>query len=682
MDWTKKELIKIYELKKQGKEWKEIAREVKKSPKAVIRKYGRTNWEKFLQDPDKQCNTGSKKWNNEEMIQLDSYLQAGSSYPFIAEKLGRSIISVERQAQSTDWKAWREISGVTSSGDNTDIDNEALLSNLINALLHVCDNNFDAINNIKLDSFASKVNLDKSKLLIPFTDLKEKAKQRLVEFGLGNPESVELGEGTYVIVGDSHGKYTKKDMFKLLEQVNKTLKPTNIIHIGHILDDEKDISYEWGMFKNLIIVAREEELKIIQDQRNKYNFSYSIVTDRASIGELLIINQELISDYVKTSIASLDIGERVILACHRLEVATKCTSADSLYYASPGCLCERHIVKAIKQIDFSDGKVIKEARSEGFTKYRRMGYMSKYWEQGLIVIQVDKDLNHTIVTCPIKKTSKGYTTSYFDKIITSNGVFKPDKKIFVIGDMHCDKHDINVLDIEEQICKDYNADICVNLGDTLNYSSLNHHVMDRGGVIMDKKILDESAQTYYILDRVAKWTKDNYILTGNHERFAADYTQKFPQFGEMLGFNFMCDLEHLGYKLTPIKSVLKIGSVSFIHGEIRMYGQSGSKMDKTAKTFGKKVVFIGHIHRPEVRFSCYSVGLSGELDQGYNESASASNWVHGFGTCNIFKGEPFPASIAIVDNRCILGNKVYEPKDLDSWKMPKYKARMTYGFEK
>jgi len=691
--WTTEELSQIYELRKQNKSWRDIGEIIKtKTSKSLERKYGRMNWKEFWKDPKKNILKMSKenihrhickKWIDDEMVQLDAFLQAGKSYDFIAEKLNRSFASVESKAQSTDWKAWKEIRKIdpdTASQETVQNKKDELIEQYVMALLHICHSNFDEIDKIKLNYFVNKVNLDADRLFIPFADLKEKAKQRLVKFGMGNPETIDLKEGTYVIVGDSHGKHTKANMFKLLKQINAVIKPKNIIHIGHILDDDSDISYDWGEFKNLIIIAREEELKIIQDQRNKFKFSYDIVRGWINIGELVITNQEMISDFVKTSISTLDMGEKAIVSCHRLELTSKCSNSESSYYASPGCLCDRHIPKTMKQIDFQDGKIVKEAYYEGFSKYRRMGYMNKYWEKGLIVVQVDKDLNHTVVTCPIKNTVDGNTTSYFDKIISAKGVFNPDKKIFVIGDLHCDKHDTKVLDVEEQICKDYKADACVNIGDTLNYSCLNHHEMDRGVVITDKKILDESANTHYVLARIAKWAKENYIILGNHERFAKDFIDKYPQFDKYLEASFLCGLDDLGYKIISLKGVLRLGTTTFIHGELKMYGQSGSKIEKTAKTFGKEDIFMGHIHRPEIRMGCYSVGLSGNLDQDYNEK-EASNWIHGFGLCNQYKGQSWLASVAIVLNRCVINNKTYSPRNVNTWELPKYKAKIVYEFE-
>jgi len=685
--WTIPQLKALFELREKGLTWAQIASEKPlkglKSGKCCAIKYRRLDWDLFLKDPQNYPkDRNPQKWSHEEMVQLDAYLQADCSYQFIADKLSRSFVSVERQAQVTDWKAWKAIKEVESFQGEAIRDGEEqdqLLEQYVKALLTTCRNESVRLDKIGEAEFLARVNLDKSRLFIPFKELKAKATERLVEWGYGNPENLDLGAGRYVIVGDSHGKHTKKSMFELIRTVNRSLKPKKIIHIGHILDDDNDISYDWGKFDNLIVLTKIEELKHIQDQRNKFKFNYEIVRERVGLGDLNIFNQDLISDYVKTPIRQLDIDvfdERIVVNCHRLEFFTKCYSDTASYMVSPGCLCENHIIRTIKQIDFEDGRSVKQACWDGFSKYRRMRHTNKYWEHGLLIVDVDDEGNHTIVPCPIKETSCGYAIAYFDKILASKGIYKPDKKIFVNGDMHCDLHDNNILDIQEQICKDYKPDMTVNLGDTHNYLALNHHVMDRGGVILDKKILDEAAQTHFVLKRVAKWSKKNHLIYGNHERFARDFVEKYPQFGDYLDFRFLCALDVLGYKLTKLKDVLKIGTMKFIHGEIRMYGQTGSKLEKSARTFGKDV-FIGHIHYPAIRSGCYSIGLTGRLDQEYNEPA-ASNWMHGFGLCNQFKGKSFPTTIAIAFNKCVINGKTYEPIDPNSWSVSKYEVGLDY----
>ena len=287
-EWDAKRLLKLYKLRvTDDKTWDEISKIFKTTKSSVANRFRRISWEEFLKDPEAYAdgNVRLKKWTDEEMIQLDAYIQADKSYDFIAEKLNRTIVSTERQAQQTDWNAWRKIrySDPLKDTDVTDEDEEQrqaiLLEQVVEALISVCRNDFNRLRAIKEKDFLTRVNLDKSFMPISFTELKGIASDRLVELGYGNEESLDLKAGRYVVVGDSHGKHTKKDMFALLKKINSTLKPTKIIHIGHILDDDSDISYEWGAFDNLVILAKIEELKFIQDQRNKFNFSYDVVRE-------------------------------------------------------------------------------------------------------------------------------------------------------------------------------------------------------------------------------------------------------------------------------------------------------------------------------------------------------------------------------------------------------------------
>lgn len=682
--WTKAELKKLHNLKnKKNKTFEEISVVLGRSTSSIQMKYRRTDWEAFLDDSDSYLSNTIRMWTQNEMLQLDAYLQSDKPYDFIAEKLNRSITSVERKAQQTDWKAWKEI---IKNGDG-EIDDESesdvLGEQLVHALMSVSRNEAKRLKTISEKEFLKRVNLDKSLLSVSFKELKATAFEELDRLGLGNPETMHLGEGTYVIVGDSHGKHTKSGMFDLLKQVDKHLKPKKIIHVGHVLDDDSDISYNWGQFKNLVLLTKVEELREVQDQRNKFNFTYGIVRNSIHIGnDLSVFNQDLISDYVKTPISSLDeeiFDDKFITNCHRIEFHTKCTHENPSYVASPGCLCERHVVRTIKQINFADGHVVKQANHDGFIKYRRAEHMNDYWKQGMVVVVVNKEGIHTIWPCVIMKTSKGYTTSFFDKIISEKGVHKPTKKIFINGDLHSDKHDTSVLDIQEQICKDYFPDAHVNLGDTHNYEALNHHVMGRG-IPINKKILDEAASTYYALEKMYDWAKESYIICGNHERFAKDFIAKNPQFKGYIDFKFLCAVESsFNYKLTNQKGILRIGPTKFIHGDHIMMGAMGNKSDKVSRTF-KGDVFMGHCHYPSIRSGCYTVGLSGQLDQSYNEP-NASKWMHGFGMCNQYQGKSFPTTVAIVGNECVTQKKTYSPVDPDSWSVSDYDVKLVYDIK-
>lgn len=679
--WNKDELISLYKLKKEGKSFKEISAILNKSQQSAERKYARTDWDDFTEDPEAYLNgSGCRKWTQAEMHQLFAYLNAKQSYSFISDKLNRSPISVERKAQTTDWGAWETAVGCKENIE--EIKNDDLEKQLVDALMSLSRNDPSRLASMTNEEFSRKINFESDKFPTKFSEIKKKAELQFEKIGLANPETLQLGAGRYVIVGDSHGKFTKTKTLDLLRNVNAHLKPNKIIHVGHILDDDNDISYEWGGYKNLLILAKSEELSLVQQQRKKYDFAYDIVRGCVTLGtDLVVINQDLISDYAKTPIASMDqeiIDEKVIVNCHRLEFVSKCSDGNSSYYASPGCLCERHIIRTIRQIDFEDNKTVKVAFHDGFTKYRRMGQLNKLWKQGLIVVDVDADGNHTITPCIIRKIQGEYVTSYFDKIITSSGVKEPNKKIFVHGDMHSPNHDNNVLDIQNSICSDYKPDVFVNIGDAHDFKSLNHHDMEKHRVVFSD-LLDESARVHHILKKMSAWAPETHMIIGNHERFAEDFIAQYPQFESYLDFKFLCSLGDMGYTLTNLKSVLRLDSTKFIHGDMKMFGQSGNKLEKASRTFGDNV-FIGHIHSPGIRFGCYSIGCACKLDQGYNEP-NASTWMHGFGLCNQYKGFSFPTTVAIVSNKCLINGKVYEPVNAKAWHVKKYTASIKYDTE-
>ena len=689
--WTNKDLIRLHEVKsnRPNSTWTEIASElgIGKSSDACRKKYNRSNWDKVLSkkknskvDPIKRVGV----WSQDEMLRLYTYLDAEKSYQYIAEKLGRSIPSVESKSQSTDWAAWH----AANFNNNKEVEGESnyrenLIQQLVDSMVALSRHDYRRIKDMKKNYFLERINLNEKDLPISFGDIKYLAEKELDECGLGNIESLKLNKGTYIVLGDSHGKHTKRKMFSLIKNINKFLKASKIIHIGHLLDDDNDISFKWGDFDNLIVLSKGEELKIVHRKRNSHNFHYDVVRSEVILGDdLSIVNQDLISDYVKTPIRNLDnelFDGKMIVNCHRLEASSKASGDGfSHYIVSPGAICEKHIVRTIRQINFEDSKTVKVAYHEGFAKYRRQEQTSKYWDQGLLVVDVDKMGRHTITPCSIKEIGNEYYTSYFDKIISSKGIHEPDRKIFIHADMHSPKHDPGVLDLQEQVCKDYNPDVLVNIGDSFDSSTLSHHEMNKGHVIYGD-FLQESAKTHHVMKRMASWAPEKHAIVGNHERFVQDFVKKFPQLSSILDFEFVCDLENLGYKVTQLKDVLKIGNAKFIHGDMVFFNQTGSKLEKASRTLGHNT-FIGHIHYPSMRFGCCSVGFSGLMDQGYNEP-EASAWIHGLGMCNQFKGESWPTTIAIFNHSISLNKKVYYPKNKDSWKLNKFKARIEYSIE-
>jgi len=558
----------------------------------------------------------------------------------------------------------------------------ALIDNLVRGIIEVARHDPKNLRSLTKQQFQQKIIIDGS-LPISFVELKKKALYELEQIGYSYPSSKMLGEGTYIVVGDTHGKHTRTGMFKLLKNLNKHLNANNIIHVGHFVDDDDDINYNWKDFSNLIVLAKEEELKTIATQKLKQE----IIRKEILLGnKLTIANQDLLGDYVNTPLSRGITPEffenSTITNLHRHEMDTRCTEDGTFAcVVSPGCLCEQHLVATIKQQDFTDGRTVKMTFPSGYKKYRRMQHMYKTWQQGISIIHIDKQGDFSIVMCRIHKTSKGFTTSYFDKIITENNILEPDEKSFINSDIHCKLHDCNILDIQEQIVEDYKPDIFAILGDISDSHSLNHHVFSKNNSmrITDSTILNESASTNYLLTRMTKWAKRKILLLGNHERFLNDIVDKLPQFSEILNFKFICNLQDLGFEVIELNQTKKIANVIYTHGDIKMFGQTGSnRFDKIFRTYGRNVI-MGHTHSPACRNDCYTTGLSGKLNLEYNE-VNASRWQHGFALSNSFEDVAFICNIIITNNKTLLNKKCYKPINPNNWIVPKFRAKLEYKF--
>jgi len=572
---------------------------------------------------------------------------------------------------------------------------EEIFSNLTNALIELSRHDLERLESIDEISFVTATKAYEAMEDFDFAEIKKKAEQELYNAGLHRQEHLSLKPGTYIVVGDSHGNHTRNKMFDLLEVVSQHLNVDNIIHVGHMLDDDNKINHNWQRFDNVILVSNLAETRIIEEildkdrndevlnqwlsgrgidqehleeykKKHRPDFDFNIVRKEVSIGDVIVANQYLIRDFVKTSISRLDsaIFKSSIVNLHRVEMDYRLSDRERHFVMSPGCMCEKHIIKTIKQIDFTTRPyTVKISYSDSFIKYRRMRHMYEYWQQGMVVVHYDGE---TVTSVPLRihNIDGEYVTSYNDEIITSSGIEKPERKIFVNADIHVEYHDGDMLQMQEEIVKDYKPDVYVNLGDTANGSALNHHRMDRREVILEEDIVREFGVVNYIINRTAKWADEKYILFGNHERFLRDYTDKFPQLKSLINFETLSGLNEAGYTMIDLKRVLEIGGMHFLHGDTIFYGKSGTKMERASSSYGPSIV--GHVHYPSTRFESHSVGLSAKYDHGYNEP-DASRWTRGFLKCNQYKGYSFVLNYAVPGDKVIIGDKVYEAKDGESW---------------
>jgi len=684
--WSREECETLYKMKERGSTFSDIGKVLKRSYDVCQKKYFYTNWEVFLNNK-KTNGYCYREWTNEDMDTLyELRNKTDLSYPKIAQKLKRSVGSVTNKFRHTNWPEYyksRKKKSEKAKIIAKDIVNDAYEDQLVKAAIELSRHNIKRLEDLTKAQFLRRTTLPSKTLPITFTELKKRATYQLEQIGFSYDASKTFGKGTYIIVGDCHGKHTRTGMFKLLSNLSKHIKADAIIHVGHFIDDDNDDNYNWKKFDNLCIVSKEEELKFLA----KKNLPHTIVRKEVILGnELTIQNQDLITDYVQTPISQSITPEyfktSTICNCHRHEFDTRCTEEGEFsLVASPGCMCEQHIVYTIKQQDFTDGRTVKQTFPSGYKKYRRMKHMYQTWQQGIVIVHVDKDKDSHVHMCRVRMTNKGFATSYFDKIITETKILNPDEKTFINSDLHADYHDPNILDIQNQLVKAYKPDNYVNLGDMNENKSINHHVFKQNGSMgVNKSLLKESATTNFLLTKMTSWAKKNYLLKGNHERFYKDFTSKLPQFNELLNFKFINGLNSLDLELIEFKQMLKLGNANYVHGDLFLYGQKGgNKLDKLLRTYGRNTI-MGHCHYPSCRGDCYTVGLTGLLDLDYNE-INASKWIHSAAYANSFEDTVFISNICIINNKCVVNEKTYVTKHPEQWEIPEFKAQIHFNFE-
>jgi hypothetical protein len=310
--------------------------------------------------------------------------------------------------------------------------------------------------------------------------------------------------------------------------------------------------------------------------------------------------------------------------------------------------------------------------------------MYEYWEQGAVVLHVLKDGSAWMEQLRIQTGADGEKyCCYGGRILSSHEhqrKLEPDKIVVARADAHAPRHDPSVLAAQRALALGIKADTLVDLGDAHDTRGLNPHILGQGLVqdLQGVDILRDIAAARYILKKREPWTKQ-YLLFGNHNRFATDFVRRNPQFAGLLDPMLMIDAD---VTLIPHLEKLVIGSAIFVHGDARLWGASGRLAEKLVRVYDPSptgTILFGHVHYPAIRFGAYSVGMSGKLDQGYNE-VQASTWLNGCAVVALYGGMAFTQLIDIRAGACCYGGRRYRGRSAE-YVVPAVHARLEFDFE-
>jgi len=488
---------------------------------------------------------------------------------------------------------------------------------------------------------------------------------------------VQYGPGTYVVLGESYGRYMEDGMLRFCKNLCDHLN-ARPIHVGHISDGYGVISRIVEL-PELTVVPMDHEFGIIREAMDEHGFEIS--RNCVWLGDVMVANQNYRGENTVSSSANIKINERgarlTIVNRNSHEMHTACSEGERQIFWTTGCLAEPHQTKKPKKSTTTDpNELDRFDKDMTFTGRRQKEVSEIMWEQGCVIVSIAPDGHPTVYATRIKKTEDGYAAAYFNEIITEDGVAEPDETALVVGDAHVDNHDPHIIATVQGVAKALRPDYLVNVGDHWDMRSLNHHAIDRGEPT-GKCVVEECGRGFAVLEKMASWAPKRYVFVGNHERWAERFSAKNPQLTELLSFATLTSAESAGYEILDSKEVLHIMGVTFYHGDMKMFGGRGDRHSKANKVLGPNSM-CGHSHSPSVRRESYVIGFIALFDQGYNEP-NASFWAHGFGIVTSYKGVPFLTSIPVIDYRLMLYSKEFTDRGWEEWDdLPEYEAEIIY----
>ena len=508
------------------------------------------------------------------------------------------------------------------------------IKDMLTAYLNLAHWKPENIGNISRERYNKHFNLEVEE--VAFKDLEQKAAERLEEQGYYNATQATFPrEGTYLVIGDTFGTHTPEGVFQLLQQVIREEKVSNIICMGHNLDDENLISNLIGKLgAPVTLIAMRDELQYLHAQRD---YGYNIVQHSVVIGDILLRNQEHITPYVKTYIGNLDpmmFNGRMIVNCTRQELAIRPTphyEDTKNFIASPGCLSDPHVVTTINRLIFANGMraMLRPTNTASYHKHRKNETDKLIWERGFILLK-----NGKVYQRRIFNDGSEYRTIVNGGIMNNSGEHIPCELTLVLSDLHAPYA------LQGTLVSIIQAHPLVNRiifnGDVLDMRSFNPHNPEEATRVDLQDELEELSTTLERMVGDSEWRPWHSgglppqieFLMGNHEDFMLRFVNKYPQFAKCFKKLIWDVLTKYGTITGDEQDWATIGNTIVTHGSADIFGLNGNNMEKAARTFQRQTI-IGHTHSPAIRFGSYRTGCLCKLAQGYNNSKT-SNWEVGY----------------------------------------------------
>ena len=230
-------------------------------------------------------------------------------------------------------------------------------------------------------------------------------------------------------------------------------------------------------------------------------------------------------------------------------------------------------------------------------------------------------------------------------------------------------HDIKALNSMLAFVQDFKPDTFIWGGDLIDAGCISHHNHGKPGITEGLKLIEDVTQCRKVaIEPIEKMLPNakKVLIKGNHERFLADLSEKFPALEGMIEAEHLLKLD--GWQIIEHGGAFNLGKLTFIHGD-QLSG--GENVAKNAVISYERNIRFGHFHSyqaySKTSVVSYKNAKTGILvpclchkQPSYGRGAP-NRWMQGFNYGYILEGGNFSDSIVVVlDGKCVVNGKLYK----------------------
>jgi Calcineurin-like phosphoesterase len=176
------------------------------------------------------------------------------------------------------------------------------------------------------------------------------------------------------------------------------------------------------------------------------------------------------------------------------------------------------------------------------------------------------------------------------------------KRAVALYDVHYPLHHKPTIDATLDYLSYNKPDVFIFGGDQMSLDCISHHTKNkplyrtRRSFMNDVEGFDREILTP-INSKLSK-TCEKIFIVGNHERFADDFIEEYPELDGVLDYKVILKLEERGWKIIPLGHAYKLGKLNIIHAEtLTGFGnQCSANSAKKAVEMYAGNVLGGHVH--------------------------------------------------------------------------------------